>query len=86
MTNRLRIEGYGRKVLDIGDRRIIVSTEPVSMLAVVAAAAGLMLLGPVVGRVAGLRHDCAPMFMVSPPRFGFKGVGGGVAGGAEKPV
>ena len=31
--NRLRVEGYGRKVLDVGDRRIIVSTEPVSMLA-----------------------------------------------------
>ena len=30
--NRLRIEGYGRKVLDFGDRRIIVSSEPVSML------------------------------------------------------
>jgi adenylate cyclase len=30
--NRLRIEGYGRKVLDFGDKRIIVSSEPVSML------------------------------------------------------
>jgi hypothetical protein len=30
--NRLRVEGYGRKILDIGDHRIIVSTEPVSML------------------------------------------------------
>jgi len=30
--NRLRVEGYGRQVLDIGDRRIIVSSEPVSML------------------------------------------------------
>src|SRR5258708_23725834 len=30
--NRLRIEGYGRKVLDFGDRRIIVSSDPVSML------------------------------------------------------
>ena len=30
--NRLRIEGYGRKVLDFGDRRIIVSSEPVNML------------------------------------------------------
>ena len=31
--NRLRVEGYGRKVLDFGNRRIIVSSEPVSMLA-----------------------------------------------------
>jgi len=30
--NRLRVEGFGRKILDIGDRRIIVSTESVSML------------------------------------------------------
>jgi adenylate cyclase len=30
--NRLRVEGFRRKVLDIGDRRVIVSTEPVSML------------------------------------------------------
>jgi class 3 adenylate cyclase len=30
--NRLRVEGYGRKVLEFGDRRIIVSSEPVSML------------------------------------------------------
>ena len=30
--NRLRVEGYGRKVLDFGNRRIIVSSEPVSML------------------------------------------------------
>lgn len=30
--NRLRVEGYGRQVLDIDDRRIIVSSEPVSML------------------------------------------------------
>ena len=30
--NRLRVEGYGRKVLEIGDRRIIVSSEPVDML------------------------------------------------------
>jgi hypothetical protein len=29
---RLRVDGYGRKSLDIGDHRIIVSTEPVSML------------------------------------------------------
>jgi hypothetical protein len=30
--NRLRVEGYGRKVLDFGDRRFIVSSEPMSML------------------------------------------------------
>jgi adenylate cyclase len=30
--NRLRVEGYGRQVLDIGERRIIVSSEPVKML------------------------------------------------------
>ncbi len=30
--NRLRVEGYGRKILDFGDRRIIVSSEPVSMI------------------------------------------------------
>jgi adenylate cyclase len=30
--NRLRVEGYGRKVLELDDRRIIVSSEPVSML------------------------------------------------------
>jgi adenylate cyclase len=30
--NRLRVEGYGRKVLEFGNRRIIVSSEPVSML------------------------------------------------------
>lgn len=30
--NRLRVEGYGRKILEIGDRRIIVSSEPVNML------------------------------------------------------
>lgn len=30
--NRLRVEGYGRKVLEIGDQRIIVSSEPVSIL------------------------------------------------------
>ena len=28
----LRVEGYGRKVLDFGDRRIIVSSEPVRRL------------------------------------------------------
>jgi GAF domain-containing protein len=33
VANRLRVEGYGRKVLDFGDRRIIVSSEPVTMLA-----------------------------------------------------
>ena len=31
--NVLRVEGYGRKVLDFGHRRIIVSSEPVSMMA-----------------------------------------------------
>ncbi len=30
--NRLQVEGYGRKILDIGDRRVIVSSGPVSML------------------------------------------------------
>jgi adenylate cyclase len=30
--SRLRVEGYGRQVLDFGDRRIIVSSEPVSMM------------------------------------------------------
>jgi class 3 adenylate cyclase/GAF domain-containing protein len=30
--NRLRIEGYGRKILEIGHRRIIVSSEPVAMM------------------------------------------------------
>ena len=30
--NRLRVEGYGRKILEIGDQRIIVSSEPVNML------------------------------------------------------
>lgn len=30
--NRLRVEGYGRQVLDIDERRIIVSSEPVKML------------------------------------------------------
>jgi class 3 adenylate cyclase len=30
--NRLRVEGYGRKILDIGDRRVIVSSAPVRML------------------------------------------------------
>lgn len=30
--NRLRVEGYGRKLLEIDGRRIIVSSEPVSML------------------------------------------------------
>ena len=30
--NRLQVEGYGRQVLDIGERRIIVSSEPVRML------------------------------------------------------
>jgi class 3 adenylate cyclase len=30
--NRLQVEGYARKVLNVGDRRIIVSTEPVNML------------------------------------------------------
>jgi class 3 adenylate cyclase len=30
--NRLRVEGYGRKILDVGDRRVIVSSGPVSML------------------------------------------------------
>jgi hypothetical protein len=30
---RLRVEGFGRKVLDVGNRRIIVSAEPVKMLA-----------------------------------------------------
>ena len=30
--NRLRVEGYGRQVLDIDERRIIVSSEPVRML------------------------------------------------------
>ena len=30
--NRLRIEGYGRKVLEFDDQHIIVSSEPVSML------------------------------------------------------
>ena len=30
--NRLRVEGYGRQILDIGERRIIVSSEPVKML------------------------------------------------------
>ena len=30
--NRLRVEGYGRKILDFGDQRIIVSSEPVSMI------------------------------------------------------
>src|SRR5216683_3142653 len=30
--NRLRVEGYGRKILDFGNRRIIVSSEPVSMM------------------------------------------------------
>jgi GAF domain-containing protein len=30
--NRLRVEGYGRRILDIGDRRVIVSSGPVSML------------------------------------------------------
>lgn len=30
--NRLRVEGYGRKVLEIGDQRIIVSSEPVKIL------------------------------------------------------
>jgi adenylate cyclase len=31
--DRMRIEGYGRKVLEFGDRRVIVSSEPVKMLA-----------------------------------------------------
>ncbi len=31
--NRLRVEGYGRQILEIGDRRIIVSSEPLKMLA-----------------------------------------------------
>jgi class 3 adenylate cyclase len=31
--NVLRVEGFGRKVLDFGHRRIIVSSEPVSMMA-----------------------------------------------------
>lgn len=30
--NRLRIEGYGNKIIDFGDRRIIVSSEPISLL------------------------------------------------------
>src|SRR5205085_3359530 len=30
--NRLRVEGYGRQVLDLDDKRIIVSSEPVSMM------------------------------------------------------
>src|SRR5262249_28672106 len=30
--NRLRIEGFGRQVLEFGDHRIIVSTEPVKMM------------------------------------------------------
>jgi class 3 adenylate cyclase len=30
--NRLRVEGYGRKILDFGDRRIIVSSEPLKKL------------------------------------------------------
>lgn len=30
--NRLRVEGYGNKVIDVGNRRIIVSSEPVSLL------------------------------------------------------
>lgn len=30
--NRLRVEGFGRQVLDIDERRIIVSSEPVKML------------------------------------------------------
>ncbi len=30
--NRLRVEGYGRKLLDLGDRRIIVSSEPLKTL------------------------------------------------------
>lgn len=30
--NRLRVEGYGRQVLEFGDQRVIVSAEPVSML------------------------------------------------------
>jgi class 3 adenylate cyclase len=31
--NRLRVEGFGRMVLDFGDRRVIVSSEPVKMIA-----------------------------------------------------
>src|SRR5262249_42667605 len=31
--NLLRVQGYGRQVLDFGDNRIIVSSEPVKMLA-----------------------------------------------------
>ncbi|MGH8432399.1 MAG: cache domain-containing protein, partial [Solimonas sp.] len=31
--NRLRVEGYGRKVLEFADKRIIVSSEPVRMMA-----------------------------------------------------
>jgi adenylate cyclase len=30
--NRLRVEGYGRKVLDVGDRRIIILSEPLKAL------------------------------------------------------
>ncbi len=30
--NRLRVEGYGRKILEMGDQRIIVSSEPVNIL------------------------------------------------------
>src|SRR5262249_17473673 len=30
--NRLRVEGFGRMVVDFGDRRVIVSSEPVKML------------------------------------------------------
>ncbi len=30
--NRLRVEGYGRKILEVGDQRIIVSSEPVNIL------------------------------------------------------
>lgn len=30
--NRLRVEGYGRQVLEFGDQRVIVSAEPASML------------------------------------------------------
>ena len=32
LFNRLRVEGYGRKIIDIADRRVIVSSAPVSML------------------------------------------------------
>jgi hypothetical protein len=31
--DRMRVEGFGRKVLDIGNRRVIISSEPVKMLA-----------------------------------------------------